>query len=252
MPTEQSSAGFAPEAGHFRRCWQCIALVVVVVTGIRAREQSGAKLREWTDDQAVPTVAVDQPGRQGHATRPSTCRAGWKPIRARRSLRASSGYLKSWSADIGAPVKAGQVLAEIEAPDLDQQMLQARADLASQQANAQAVGSDADAGARRWSRRTSSRSRSSTSAPPTSPTRRWRSSPARPMSSGWKRLRVQEHHRAVRRHRHRARHRRRRADQRRRRLGARAVRGLGHHASCASTSTCRRITCRRSGSAPRP
>ena len=47
-----------------------------------------------------------------------------------------SGYLKSWSVDIGARVKAGQVIAEIEAPDLDQQLLQARADLASQQANA--------------------------------------------------------------------------------------------------------------------
>jgi membrane fusion protein, multidrug efflux system len=47
-----------------------------------------------------------------------------------------NGYLKSWSADIGAKVKAGEVIAEIEAPDLDQQLLQARADLASQQASA--------------------------------------------------------------------------------------------------------------------
>ncbi|MEA2820929.1 MAG: hypothetical protein QOJ86_2933, partial [Bradyrhizobium sp.] len=47
-----------------------------------------------------------------------------------------SGYLISWSADIGAKVKAGQVIAEIEAPDLDQQLLQARADLVSQQSSA--------------------------------------------------------------------------------------------------------------------
>jgi len=47
-----------------------------------------------------------------------------------------SGYLKSWSTDIGAKVKAGDVIAEIEAPDLDQQLLQARADLASQEASA--------------------------------------------------------------------------------------------------------------------
>jgi multidrug efflux pump subunit AcrA (membrane-fusion protein) len=46
------------------------------------------------------------------------------------------GYLKSWSADIGARVKAGQVIAEIEAPDLDQQLMQARADLASAEASA--------------------------------------------------------------------------------------------------------------------
>jgi membrane fusion protein (multidrug efflux system) len=47
-----------------------------------------------------------------------------------------NGYVKSWSADIGARVKAGDVIAEIEAPDLDQQLLQARADLTNQQASA--------------------------------------------------------------------------------------------------------------------
>jgi RND family efflux transporter MFP subunit len=47
-----------------------------------------------------------------------------------------SGYLKTWKADIGTPVKAGQLLAEIDTPDLDQQILQAKAELASMQANA--------------------------------------------------------------------------------------------------------------------
>ena len=46
-------------------------------------------------------------------------------------MRACRGYLKSWKVDIGAPVKAGQLLAEIETPDLDQQLLQAKADLAT-------------------------------------------------------------------------------------------------------------------------
>jgi membrane fusion protein (multidrug efflux system) len=112
-----------------------IAALLVVVTGIRAREDSGAKLREWTDNQAIPTVAVVLPdGKILNATIDLTGRleAYYRaPIFAR-----VSGYLKSWSADIGAQVKAGQVIAEIEAPDLDQQLLQARADLASQQASA--------------------------------------------------------------------------------------------------------------------
>jgi RND family efflux transporter MFP subunit len=47
-----------------------------------------------------------------------------------------SGYIKDWKADIGTPVKAGQLLAEIDAPDLDQQIMQAQADLGSTQANA--------------------------------------------------------------------------------------------------------------------
>ncbi|MGZ5905522.1 MAG: efflux RND transporter periplasmic adaptor subunit, partial [Reyranella sp.] len=112
-----------------------IAAVLVVVTGIRAREDSSARLRQWTDDQATPTVAVIQPDAKVlNATLdlPGRIEAYSRaPIFAR-----VSGYLKSWSVDIGARVKAGQVIAEIEAPDLDQQLLQARADLASQQASA--------------------------------------------------------------------------------------------------------------------
>lgn len=112
-----------------------IAAGLVVGTGIRAREEQGSKLKEWTDDQAVPTVAVALPNaRQLNATidLPGRLEAYYRaPIFAR-----VSGYLKSWNADIGAKVKAGEVIAEIEAPDLDQQLLQARADLASQQASA--------------------------------------------------------------------------------------------------------------------
>src|SRR6185312_13240040 len=112
-----------------------VGLVFVVVTGIRAREDSDSKLKEWTDDQAMPTVAVINPDAKvlnSNLELPGRLEAYYRaPIFAR-----VSGYLKSWSADIGAQVKAGQVIAEIEAPDLDQQLLQARADLASQQASA--------------------------------------------------------------------------------------------------------------------
>jgi RND family efflux transporter MFP subunit len=112
-----------------------IAAVLVVITGIRAREDSDTKLKEWTDNQAVPTVAVVLPDAKVlNATidLPGRLEAYYRaPIFAR-----VSGYLKSWSADIGAKVKAGQVIAEIEAPDLDQQLLQARADLASAEASA--------------------------------------------------------------------------------------------------------------------
>src|SRR5438309_10005448 len=112
-----------------------IGALLVVVTGIRAREDSGAKLREWTDTQAIPTVAVVLPDAKVlNATidLPGRLEAYYRaPIFAR-----FSGYLKSWGADIGAQVKPGQVLAGLEAPDLDQQLRQARADLASQQASA--------------------------------------------------------------------------------------------------------------------
>jgi RND family efflux transporter MFP subunit len=134
MPTKQNSPVSRRKLGIFAVV-AGIAAVLVVVTGIRAREDSSAKLREWTEDQAIPTVAVVLPdARALNATLdlPGRLEAYYRaPIFAR-----VSGYLKSWSADIGAKVKAGEVLAEIEAPDLDQQLLQARADLASQEASA--------------------------------------------------------------------------------------------------------------------
>jgi membrane fusion protein (multidrug efflux system) len=112
-----------------------IGAVLVVITGIRAREDSDAKLREWTDTQAIPTVAVVLPDAKVlNATLdlPGRLEAYYRaPIFAR-----VSGYVKSWNADMGARVKAGQVIAEIDAPDLDQQLLQARADLVSQEASA--------------------------------------------------------------------------------------------------------------------
>jgi membrane fusion protein (multidrug efflux system) len=108
---------------------------LIVATGIRAREDSSSKLKEWTDNQAVPTVAVALPS--GRALTPTIDLPGRLEAYSRAPILARvSGYLKSWNADIGAKVKAGQVIAEIEAPDLDQQLLQARADLVSQQSSA--------------------------------------------------------------------------------------------------------------------
>jgi membrane fusion protein, multidrug efflux system len=133
-PTERSPTGSRRKLGILGVV-AVAAVLFVVVTGIRAREDASVKLREWTDDQAIPTVAVmlpdpktlsptlDLPGRLEAYNR--------APIFAR-----VNGYLKSWTADIGAKVKAGDVIAEIEAPDLDQQLLQARADLANAQASA--------------------------------------------------------------------------------------------------------------------
>jgi membrane fusion protein, multidrug efflux system len=109
--------------------------LTLVVTGIRAREDSSAKLKEWTDDQASPAVAVIYPdpgALSASLDLPGRLEAYYRaPIFAR-----VNGYVKSWNADIGARVKAGDVIAEIDAPDLDQQLLQARADLTNQQASA--------------------------------------------------------------------------------------------------------------------
>ncbi len=134
MPTDQKP----PVSSRKIRLYGTVAigvLAAVVTTGIITRSSGDAKLREWTDAQAVPSVAVTLPG-----TKPLDATLDL-PGRLEAYSRAPifarvSGYLKSWSADIGAQVKAGEKLAEIDAPDLDQQLLQARADLTNTQAAA--------------------------------------------------------------------------------------------------------------------
>lgn len=110
-----------------------LALVVVVANGIWSRQASEAKLKDWTDAQAVPTVSVTNPTTGANKT--SLDLPGRLEAYSRAPIYARvGGFLKAWYVDIGAPVKAGQLLAEVEAPDLDQQLLQAKASLASAQA----------------------------------------------------------------------------------------------------------------------
>lgn len=110
-----------------------LGLGAVVVNGIWSRQASEAKLKEWTDVQAVPTVSVINPSTGANKT--SLDLPGRLEAYSRAPIYARvGGFLKAYYVDIGAPVKAGQLLAEIEAPDLDQQLLQAKASLASAQA----------------------------------------------------------------------------------------------------------------------
>jgi RND family efflux transporter MFP subunit len=135
MPTEPRPPVSRRKLGLFGLA-AVIGAGLIVATGIRAREDSSVKLKEWTDAQAIPTVAVAPPN--ARALNPTIDLPGRLEAYSRAPIFARvSGYLKSWSADIGAKVKAGDVIAEIEAPDLDQQLLQARADLISQQSSAQ-------------------------------------------------------------------------------------------------------------------
>lgn len=122
-----------------------VLVTVVVVDGVWSRNASDAQLKEVTNAQSVPTVAVIEPtigANQSSLDLPGRLEAYSRaPIYAR-----VGGFLKAWYVDIGAQVKAGQLMAEIEAPDLDQQLLQAKAALAS----AQAAEALATVTAQRW------------------------------------------------------------------------------------------------------
>jgi len=109
--------------------------IAVVAYGLGTRASQNSSLRDLTEAQALPVVAVVTPTRaenQAGLDLPGRLEAYTRaPIYAR-----VPGYLKSWKYDIGGKVKAGEVLAEIDTPDLDQQLMQARASLRVAEANA--------------------------------------------------------------------------------------------------------------------
>jgi RND family efflux transporter MFP subunit len=108
--------------------------VITVVMGLTSRKMADAKLSEWTEQQAIQTVSAAPPDTRGKRT--TLDLPGRLEAYTQAQLYARvSGYLKEWKADIGMPVKSGDLLAEIDAPDLDQQIMQAQASLASAQAN---------------------------------------------------------------------------------------------------------------------
>jgi RND family efflux transporter MFP subunit len=113
-----------------------VVALLIVITGIVPRLHARRTLRKDTDALAAPTVIVTRPALSKPSQEivfPSNIEAFVDaPIYAR-----TSGYLKSWNYDIGAKVKKGDLLAVIESPEVDQQLVQARADLQTTQANAQ-------------------------------------------------------------------------------------------------------------------
>ncbi|HKW94981.1 MAG TPA: efflux RND transporter periplasmic adaptor subunit [Methylomirabilota bacterium] len=132
-----------------RGVWVALGVAVVLAAGIYAglngRRGADAALKRATEAAAVPTVAVVSPSTSAPSDElvlPGTARAYTDaPIYAR-----SSGYLKKWYVDIGTRVTQGQLLAEIDAPEVDQQLRQARADLETARANMEMARTTAD----RW------------------------------------------------------------------------------------------------------
>jgi RND family efflux transporter MFP subunit len=98
------------------------------------RGRNAQAVAQWTAKQAIPTVTLAKI-EQGAAQQILTLPGNIEPYNKASLYARVNGYLKSWNKDIGAQVKAGEVLATIDAPDLDQQLAQAKATLASAKAN---------------------------------------------------------------------------------------------------------------------
>lgn len=122
MPTKSSRPLLA--AGAI-----AVAAAAIVIGGLATRHSQAEQLKQDASERAVPTVSLVAPKDATGAPLVLPARIeAWSraPIYAR-----VSGYLKKWSVDIGAPVKAGQLLAQIDTPDLDQDLRQAQAQLAT-------------------------------------------------------------------------------------------------------------------------
>lgn len=143
MDSEEPSPSAAPAAAppSGRRSLgvavvACLLLVGLAAFGIRQRQAEVATLRQVAAVRAIPTVEVAMPKLRSGTV--SLELPGRLEAYARAPLFARvSGYVAKWHADIGTRVKSGDVLAEIEAPDLDQQLFQAQSDLANAKVNEQ-------------------------------------------------------------------------------------------------------------------
>src|SRR6201984_3224588 len=113
-----------------------IALIVaaILVFGIRSRVKAESNLRTVTAQMAVPSVSVVKP-KQTASAQEIILPGNVQPFISSPIYARTDGYLKKWYFDIGAHVKAGQLLAIIQTPEVDQQLAQARSNLATAQAN---------------------------------------------------------------------------------------------------------------------
>jgi RND family efflux transporter MFP subunit len=110
------------------------AIALLIYSGIHSRAAAESRLTKRTEEAAIPTVAVVFP-QEGAPTQEIVLPGNTQAFSDAPIYARTSGYLKRWYFDIGAHVQKGQLLAEIETPEVDQQLLQARADLDTAQAN---------------------------------------------------------------------------------------------------------------------
>jgi membrane fusion protein, multidrug efflux system len=122
-----------------------VGAVGLAVSGITDRAKSRLEVAAWTDAQSVPTVRVVRPERRSgeqELVLPGTVNAF---VTGSLFARAS-GYITAWNKDIGAHVTKGEILATISAPDLDQQLEQAKGQLVQLQAAVVQAQANADLG----------------------------------------------------------------------------------------------------------
>lgn len=138
--TVETEGRFAPaQPKRSKRVWLVAVIAIAVIaivfaSGVLPRVKARETLKRETQEMAVANVLVVQPKK----TSPSqelVLPANVQPYISAPIYARTNGYLKKWYVDIGAKVRQGQLLADIETPEVDQQLQQARANLATAEAN---------------------------------------------------------------------------------------------------------------------
>lgn len=122
-----------------------LALAIVIFWGIRSRVEAETQLQISTNQAATPSVDVVYP-KEGAPAQEIVLPGTTQPFTDTPIYARTNGYLTHWYFDIGARVKKGQLLAEIDTPEVDQQLQQARADYETAKANLQLAATTAE----RW------------------------------------------------------------------------------------------------------
>jgi membrane fusion protein, multidrug efflux system len=122
-----------------------VCAIALASFGIVDRARSKQEVKAWTDEQAISTVRLVQP-EPGALEQLLLLPGNVSAFNISSLFARASGYVTAWHSDIGAHVKMGDVLVTISAPDLDQQLEQAKAQLVQLQANVEQAQANADLG----------------------------------------------------------------------------------------------------------
>ena len=120
-----------------------ICAIALAAFGILDRARSKQEVKAWTDAQAIPTVRLVH-AEPGPLEQPLLLPGNVSAFNISPLFARASGYVTDWYSDIGAHVKKGDVLVTISAPDLDQQLEQAKAQLVQLQAAVEQAQANSD------------------------------------------------------------------------------------------------------------
>ena len=126
--TDAREAGVRPKAraegsragqGRARGPLLAVGAIAAAYTGIFGRRHDDERLARWTDEQAIPTVALVSP-QEGGGVREVVLPGNVEAFVSASIHGQTSGYVQEWRKDIGAQVHQGEVLAVVDTPELDQ------------------------------------------------------------------------------------------------------------------------------------